>query len=89
MGKVPDRVSATGVCSCDVVFIQIFIDCFLIAVSQVCVPLQPLLQSMPLNFGHEVVVKDCDVFLSWKSNLVSVTNVFYDIIEDGHSFFVI
>ena len=82
MGKVPDRVSATGVCSCDVVFIQLFFDGFLVAFSQICVPLQSLLQSVPLNFGHEVVVRECDVFLPWKSNLVSITNVFYGIIED-------
>ena len=34
-------------------------------------------------------VRECDVFLPWKSHVVSVKNVFYGIIEDGHSFFVI
>ena len=89
MEKVPDRVSAIGACSWDVVFIQIFFDGFLLAFSQICVPLQSLLQSVPLNLGHEVIVRDCDVFLPWKSNLVSVTNVLYGIIEDWQSFFVI
>ena len=56
-GRVQERLSGAGVCSCNVVFIQIFFDCFLVSVSQVCVPLQPLLQSVPLNFGHEVVVR--------------------------------
>ena len=51
--------------------------------------LQPLLQSVPLNFGHEVVVREFEVFLQCKSNLVSVTNVFYGIVEEGQSCFVI
>ena len=34
-----------------------FFDCFLVAVSQVGVPDQPLFQSVPLNLGHEVVFR--------------------------------
>ena len=28
------------------------------------VPVQPLLQSVPMNFGHEIGVRECDVFFS-------------------------
>ena len=89
MRKVPKRVCATRVCICDEVFIQIYFDSLLLAFIEMFVPLQSLLQSVPMNFGNEVVIGECDVFLPWKSHLVSVTNEFHCVIADQKSIFVI
>ena len=58
-------------------------------ISRLCPSRSFVLQSVLLKFSHEVIVRECDVLLLWKSNMVSITNVLYGIIEDGHSFFVI